>query len=186
MVKKMQKRDPKWILTTVAQSVPASGDNGQVTLLNGCQQGTDANKRIGDTTRMWSISCKGKITLNASETDGVIVRLILVIDRNCNAATPAWTDLCENATAISLYKSSGATKGRFSVLFDKFVRIDETTKNVPFKFFKKLKNYPVDYSLASYADIRDIKSGGLFLMSNGCNNDQIFTVDAYTKVVYGE
>lgn len=90
-------------------------------------QGITEKTRVGRKIQIKKISLR--ITFSLPSTQAIaetsdVVRLLVYLDRQCNGATAAVTDILETADDMSF--NNLANKGRFSVLMDKKVGLDST------------------------------------------------------------
>ncbi len=100
--------------------VSASGSTGDGVFL--ISQGAGESQRLGLEVTVWHIAWTFKVTapaVNAGATGPVAdtVRLVLVLDKQCNGVTPIPLDVLEDATVKSFYNL--ANKDRFDVLMDR-------------------------------------------------------------------
>lgn len=157
-------------------------------LLNGMAQGTTASTRIGRRIQMKSIEMKGYI-FNDSATIVNQVRWVIVLDKQANAAAPAWTDVYDAATPYSLRNISN--KARFWVLHDSGLislvgnnttagqQTDSTI--VPVEYYKRI-NIPVQYNSGSAGTIGDIQTNSLYFMAIGLNGAGTFDASLAVNV----
>ncbi len=158
-------------------------------------QGITEKLRIGRKCVIKSIGWRGRLqligTATAAATVPEIVRLILVLDTQCNGAAPAVSG--SNGLLVAAnYQSFNnlINKGRFSVLKDMVFDLnpmaasgngtanDFGAVNKSFTFFKKC-NIPMEYSgTASPADITELRTNNVFaIMINQTANSNV-TLDS--------
>lgn len=142
----------------------------RIVLLNGLQQGTTASTRIGRRVTIKSIELKGRVTAGASGTAST-VRYAIVLDRQANAVTPAFTDIYDAALPESLRNISN--KARFQVVWDSgLINLVGTSAGTTdaarrsFEFYKKV-GFPVQYNAGTAGTIGDIQTNALYFVSVG-------------------
>lgn len=157
-------------VTHAAQVILAAGAP-DIQSLHGIVQGAGENQRLGRKYTIKSISMRGEFTLPGivqlnAPTDEV--RVIVVLDKQCNGTTFGTADLLETANVNSF--NNLANKSRFSVLKDWRVALNPagssanvigtSTSTFPtvvrtFEFYKKC-NIAIETSgpLATLAEIR--------------------------------
>ncbi len=90
--------------------------------LNELVQGTSESQRIGRKATIKNVHCRYNLSLNeqdavATPASGDTVRFIVFLDKQCNGATAATTDILESDNYQS-YRNL-ANIGRFDILYDK-------------------------------------------------------------------
>lgn len=152
---------------------------GTFTLLNGCVQGTDFDERVGRKILCSSVYIRGSVVLeNANDLSAGVTagaqqcRMILFVDMQPNAATPATTDLLKEASPTSQLNLNN--RDRFRVLKDKTFFMDplittaanasnafnRTGYNV--KVFRRL-NIETIYNSGNVGNIGDISSNAIYM-----------------------
>lgn len=141
-----------------------------LTLLNGLAQGTTASTRIGRRIQMKSIEMKG--FANAQSTsDFQTVRFAIVLDKQANAAAPAFTDIYDAATPYALRNISN--KARFWVLWDSGLKdisgnnsfmCDTSVESL--EIYKRI-NIPVQYNAGTAGTVGDIQTNALYFVAIG-------------------
>ncbi len=119
-------------------------------------QGMTESTRIGRKCTIKSINWRMEVNLasNASLNNSDIVRVILFLDRQCNGAAPATTDLLEAADYQSF--NNLANKSRFFTLMDRTYSVnpsgasgdgttDATVSTVIADTFFKKVDLPIEY-----------------------------------------
>lgn len=141
-------------------------------LLNGMAQGTTASTRIGRRIQMKSIELKAWLTPGATTTVAV-ARFALVLDKQANAAAPAFTDIYDSASPVALRNISN--KARFWVLWDS--GLISTCGNLTagqitdsgmktLEMYKRI-NIPVQYNAGTAGTVGDIQTNALYFVSIG-------------------
>ncbi len=152
--------------------------------INLIPQGVTESQRIGRKCTIRSIGWRWRLLLpelDATGTpgDGDILRMILYVDKQCNGATAAVTDILESADFQSF--NNLANKSRFRTLMDKTIVLNTegiasdnagvmSTASVqkPGQFFKRC-NIPLEFDSTTGAitEIRSNNLGVLLLTSSG-------------------
>lgn len=142
----------------------------RLVLVNGLQQGTTASTRIGRRVTVKSVELKIRVTAGASGTAST-VRYALVIDRQANAASPAFTDIYDAALPESLRNISN--KARFQVVWDSgLINLIGTSAGTTeaarrsIEFYKKI-GVPVQYNAGTAGTIGDIQTNAMYFVSIG-------------------
>ncbi len=166
--------------------VAAAGTIQTSGTLNAIAQGTTESTRIGRACTIKGINWRYQVGLPASaaKASGVdTCRLILYMDKQCNGATAAVTDILEAANYQSF--NNLANSHRFKVLMDRSVKVaaeagggDGTTEDyaanhVDGSFYKKC-NIPLEFDSTTGAitELRSNNLGALFISSGGlCSVD---------------
>jgi len=94
-----------------------------------------------------------------------LLRLVVVHDKNSNAATPAWTSVFQSATIDSLRVIGNMS--RFTILTDNLIDVNCSTTSSVQKFsYKRYVKVKGELGLAAFADGTAAVpiSGGLFFM----------------------
>ena len=97
----------------------ALGTGGTLFLLNGCDDGTTPVTRIGRRIVMTSLTVRWQGYMAPTSTGAKGLRLLVVYDRQPNAATPAITDICQFDDMSSMMNLSNSK--RFKVIVDELV-----------------------------------------------------------------
>lgn len=160
-------------MTSVSPSA-AAPDNPAVASLVGIKQSTTKNTRIGNRLSIYRIRVKGQILL-PTEVEGDTVRMMLVLDKQANGATPNVNTVLEGngaggaATLTDFLNMDNAD--RFQVLKDKQISINpligvSSTSSSPMYLHWKMShkcNLRIDYSSTAGA-VTEYKSNNLFLI----------------------
>ncbi len=161
-----------------------AGGGGVTDSINKIAQGVTESQRIGRKCTIKSINWKYRIAIpeidaaaSAEVADGV--RVIMYIDKQCNGATAAVTDLLETASVHSFRNL--ANSGRFVFLLDKLYVMNYTTLasdgagvvssaevTREYSFYKKC-NLPIEFNSTTgvIAEIRSNNIGVLLIARNG-------------------
>ncbi len=142
-------------------------------------QGVTENTRIGRKCTIASINWRYtySIGVTASMQNGETVRLMLVLDKQCNGAAAGLADIFETDHYQSF--NNLANKGRFRTLMDRTIDInpqaaggngtanDTAGVNVSGSFFTKCK-IPIEYDTSvSTGDVGSIRSNNLLVIGFG-------------------
>lgn len=150
----------------------------------GIAQGVTESERIGRKCTVRQIGWKFNITLatvdaQATPAAADIIRVILYLDKQCNGAAAAVTDILESADYQSFNNLSN--KSRFRTLMDRTYNMNYQTlasdnagvvsssnKNISDSYYKKC-NIPIEFSATTGAitEIRSNNIGVLVVGSNG-------------------
>jgi len=150
---------------------------GNVILLNGLEQGTGYDQRIGRNVMLRSVHLKFQVNgapYNAgtpSFSPGCLVRVLLVWDQQPNGTLPSIGEIFQSTTPglLPLQGMNMANSQRFKFLFDRRYVLSNADENnrAGWKWecfdetFQKL-NLKVGYSDTSTGTISDIETGALY------------------------
>jgi hypothetical protein len=160
-------------------------NSGSVNLI---AQGVTESTRVGRKAVIRSINWRWnlkKAATTAGSNASESVRLILYLDKQCNGATAAVTDILESDNYQSF--NNLANKGRFKILMDKEITMncmagggDGTTEDYGSverngSYFKKCM-IPLEFSSTTGAltEIRSNNLGVLILSKNGTSTAPVF------------
>lgn len=182
LVKKMESdKEIKYGKYTVNETIAIAGNAGQEMLVNALGQGDAYNQRVGDIVTSKDVMCDVNIHCTNAETQGCLVKLVLVYDKKPAGVQCVWEDLYDDANFNAPIDIRGAERGRFKILYSKTFTMGGNaplTRNV--KFFKKLFA-KCDYSLGVAGTIADFQKNSLVLMMNSVNNAGTIDVDGYVR-----
>lgn len=152
-----------------AKDTSASMDmdtTGTRTLLNGIARGDDIADRTGRQINMRSIELRCFVTGNAAAVDQH-VRLLVVYDRQTNAAQAAATDVLVTNEPRSL--KTLENRERFVILVDKQLYLNAAAEPGTARVFKMYRrmNLPTTFNSGDAGTVADITTGSLFAMSVG-------------------
>lgn len=102
---------------TIAITALPLNSGASITLLNGVIQGTDANQRVGRKAIWKSFLIRLVLSLNGTTPATSTYRIMLVVDKQANAAAPAIGDIL--ATTDFTAVNNLANRARFVVLWDR-------------------------------------------------------------------
>lgn len=155
---------------SVDTTVNISADTtGGVQLLNGLARGDDIGSRVGREVVLKSIELRatGRVT-DTTGTDQT-QRILVVYDRQANAAAPAIADVL--AAANVLYPRNLENRRRFKILFDRSYTLNasgEAGSQKHMKWYRRL-DHPVVFNSGNAGTVADITSGSLYAMVLGNN-----------------
>lgn len=170
----------------------AVGSTGGVALLNGVQQGTDWNQRIGRIIQMKSILFRLTLAPNigVGQSVGDSVRILVIYDAQTNSVAPAVTDVLQVAEYDSPMNLSN--RDRFKVIMDKLVAMNAFN----FSGAAVVGGCPINKQINKYrkmnmevansgvgATVGSIGTGGLFLLLIAKENNNTL-VDYYIRIRY--
>lgn len=162
-------------VTASALAVAATGVNPILTL-NAPILGSDFNNRLGRKITMRSVQWRGTLSCDASAGVDVTYRMLVVYDKQTNAAAPTY------GTIIRSVNGAGTTqfaimdmrnldnRERFVVVHDEMLRssnlagnvVDPGSKEWALEGFRPLKGLEAVYNATNGGTQADITSGGLF------------------------
>lgn len=147
---------------------------GSAGTLNAISQGTGQTQRDGRKCTVKQINWKYELTLPASATSGDVVRVMLVLDKQCNGATAAVTDILASADYQAF--NNLANSGRFRTLMDRTYAINATagiagtivTEVIQDSFYHKC-NIPLEFSSTNgvITEVRSNNITGLVISQSG-------------------
>ena len=136
--------------------------------LNQVPIGDGPSGRIGRSITVTSIQAMYQLDVHNTETNTLYLRLMFILDKQCNGAAPAYTDIMNINSALA-YRNLDNSE-RFVVLHDKFIRFTPSTVvggNTRFigpKFQQMYKkcNIPITYdNSATTGALATIRSNNL-------------------------
>lgn len=186
----------KFLDTAISFSFDATGEVPATGQLNLIPQGSTESQRIGRKVVIKSLYIRGTVTFTpAASTSGVDdVFLYIVLDRQCNGAAAAITDvLTSNAMGSALVNL--ANTDRFVILGRKSWKLQSAAgvsaayarDQIPWSFYKKL-NVPIEFDSSSTSGaITTIRSNNIFLLAgSGLIGDDVTTCDATCRIRYSD
>lgn len=132
------------------------------TLLNGIANGTDASTRIGRKAIMKTILLRVNFSMAATSTRGGAFRILVVYDKQTNAAAPAITDILVTDNFNSANNLSN--RDRFVTIFDQIT--DPVDAGGPCSngvvLYKKI-NLETLWNAGTTAAVGSIASGAIYM-----------------------
>lgn len=155
--------------TTVAAALAAGfATFSAANLLNGLANGSDASTRIGRKVNIKSVLIRHSFVMAPTSTGGSPIRILVVYDKQANAAAPAITDILLADDFNS--PNNLSNRDRFVTIFDQITDLVSTGANfsVSDVLFKRV-NFETMFNAGSAGTIGDITSGSiyLFIAQNG-------------------
>ena len=159
-----------------------------LTLLNGIAPGTSASQRVGRRINMksleWRFNCSTSTTTTWSSN-----RFMFILDTQANAATPAFTDIYDQATPSTLRNISNMP--RFKVLYDsdEWVMVGNNDTDATcdliaraFKGYMRF-NLPVQYNAGTAGTIGDIQTNALYFVTIGNASSSLTNTDIFNSQI---
>lgn len=153
-------------------------------LLNGVAQGTDATERVGRKVTWESILCRMRLGLNATTPTNSAYRIMLVVDKQANAAVPAMSDILQD-TAYLTSPNNMANRARFVTLWDKKGDLTTSGDAIIIEELFLRKKFQTVYS-GTAATIGSIASGALYLCIFGDAAANGLAVSGYTRLRFSD
>lgn len=158
-------------------------------------QGAEEDQRIGRKCVITKILLRGYTFQKAITNTATMLRMLLILDTQCNGAYPAATDVLEGTpTVIDFNKLANSM--RFRVLRDWFMPlptdgafalstdvVNYGRRFTKFKYNKKCK-IPLEFNGATGA-ITELRSNNLILMAIAVNNDT-YTFSIKTRLRFSD
>lgn len=154
-------------------------------LLNSIAQGTSASERIGRKLTMKSLFLRHSHELNPTSTGGSPLRVLVVYDKQANAAAPAITDILQ----VDDFQSPNnlSNRDRFVTLIDEIMDVVSANANVTAADTNyKSINLEMLYNAGTTGAIGSITSGSMYLFVAQTGNiaTTASVYDFYTRVRY--
>lgn len=151
----------------------ATGDvnsNGTITLINGIARGDDVAERVGRKIIMKSYQVNYTAYAAPAASTGLSTtgRIMIVYDKQANAAAPAITDVLVTATGFSLKNLNNSE--RFTILKDKlFVTMataGQSDQQQSGRLYGKI-HLPTMFNAGDAGTVADITTGALYVITCG-------------------
>lgn len=157
-LQRMINSEAKFIDTAVSIN-PVS--TGTITLLTAIATGDDDSNRNGNSILGKDVSSRIQLTLNASAT-ATYIRLMLIVDKQCDGVLPAVTDVLQTASTVSPLNKDFSN--RFVVIRDKLYSLDTvSSRTLTDRMYSKV-SFHLHYDGATAA-IADCKENQLYLLT---------------------
>jgi len=155
--------------TAITAGVATFTTPGAAFLLNGLVPDSTATGRIGRRVSIKSLYVRLAWAAGAASTGSAPLRVLIVYDKQANAAAPAVTDVVTTDAFTSMNNISN--RDRFVTLCDKLVEPCGVgvSLSVADMFYKKL-NLPVQFNAGTAGTIGDITSGSIYIMFSQTGN----------------
>lgn len=148
----------------VTAVIPAFGvATGVLTHLNPLLQGTSATTRLGRRVTMKSLYIRGYLTMAATSTLAASYRVLVVYDKQANAAPPTAAQILESDFFYGLNNLGNSR--RFETLCDHVTECIGTggPNGTNFTIFKKM-NHAVEFNATNGGTIADIQTGSVYAL----------------------
>lgn len=165
-----------------AQSTMSVPTSAYFQPLHSIAQGSDYNQREGNKVVIRYITARGFIKHNNTATDGQVLRVMLVWDKQqISDTTPTAGDLFSVAAESVTSPMNPRNAGRFKVLWSKIYIVDPSNEIKSFYLNKRL-SMPIRYNGTANTDIQ--KNGLYLVISSSDNiNKPTFTRDVRTSFI---
>lgn len=154
--------------------------------LTGIAQGDQSVQREGLKINLVSIQARISCQSNPVQQGYQPVRFILFIDRNCNGANPAITEVLESNQYNSL--TAHEWRNRFHILMDKTIATNNQTENdsrgICFKYYKRFPRGRKVFYKGTAAPIANAASNQLFLLLIGDNATNYPIIDTEWRITF--
>lgn len=146
----------------------ACDTTGALTLLNGLQTGDDSINREGREVRIRSIQFKGFTGVTTGTGIDQYHRVLVVFDRQTNAAAPAITDiLTANGTTAPRNLDN---RRRFVILYDRTYSLNAAgeagSASRMLKYYKRF-NLMETFNSGNAGTVADITTGSIYMITMG-------------------
>lgn len=150
--------------TSTGQFTFGTSTSAAPILLNGIVNGTTAETRLGRRFTMKSLYARFAIHLPTASTGASPLRVLIVYDRQTNAATPAVTDIL-TANAITAPMNLGNAR-RFETLLDERISCLGAAGPASAEFVRYVRmNHQVECNDVDGGTVGDIQTGAVWMMA---------------------
>jgi len=138
-----------------------------VFLLNGCARGPDINQRDGREIIMRSVQLRYHVGVTSGTGVGQFARVLVVYDRQTNAADIDATDVLSSATIYGTRHLDN--RKRFTILYDRTHQLNAATESGSevFQTYYRRLRHPVSFNSGDAATVACMVSGSLYLITIG-------------------
>ncbi len=133
----------------------------QLFLLNGCQLGTTATTRNGQSIKLHSLEFRAFLTMNGASTAVQSSRIVLFADKQSNAAAPTATDIYPAAVAGQRVVSY---LDRFTIIRDEWFVLDPNAPSGELLVLSLPMNFHVSFNTGNVGDVTDITRNSIYMM----------------------
>lgn len=155
-------------LKSVDVSISQVSDTvGAITLLNGVARGDDIDQRIARKVSSHALELRLHRSVVSPGGTRQISRVLVVLDKQANGASPAITDVLVSASPYSLYNRNNSL--RFHILYDDSVCLNAVGDSDSFVFTTEclsLKFVQI-FNSGDAGTIADITTNALYLITVG-------------------
>ncbi len=164
------KRDIGWLMSVVnvedkyldvAGPTTLSGA-WQLALLNACVLGTSATTRTGQSIKMVAWEFKWFLTIDAASTAVQSARIVVFLDKQCNAAAPTPATDIYPATVASMRVV--AQIPRFTIIYDEWMVLDPNAPSGVNASVSKPLQVHVSFNTTNGGTVADITKNSMYLM----------------------
>lgn len=166
------------------KGTPSPGTGGLFYLLNGSTKGDDVNQRNGQRIRLRSMFINITTNINSLSTTDVLIRYIIFIDKQPNAAAPVLADVLEDTTYVIQSPMEIDNSKRFIVLANQKCAMSINGVRKMHKSIYKKLNYIVQYNSSNAGTIADITTNSLYLLILSDDNTNSPSFDFYCRLRY--
>lgn len=162
----------------------APGTSAALTLLNGLVQGTDTSNRIGNRIANVYLRLYGRVTIAAAGTSDC-TRLMVVLDRATDGASPSISDILQNGSDASSqlnFDRVGFGK-RYFVLMDKMI-VTSISGTQTQCFVENIKLRTMTQYTGTTGAVSDILRGSIYFIQLGTDNVNKASSVAYAQLLY--
>jgi len=147
--------------TVAVNSTPA------VVLLNGIARGDDINERTGREVDLRSIQFAATARVTAGTGIDQQFRIIIVYDRQTNAAAPTAAMVLEAAYMTA--PRNLENRKRFSILYDKVVTLNATAESGSTRMLRWYRHlhHPETFNSGDVGTVADITTGSIYCIAIG-------------------
>lgn len=172
----------KFVDTDAAQGIVfGTAAFGAGILLNGLSQGTTASTRVGRKVTIKSILLRYSFNLGATSTGGSPLRILVVYDRQSNAAAPAITDILLSDAFTS--QNNLSNRERFITIFDHITTpISVQGEYAVADVLYKSVNFEQMFNTGNAGTIGDISSGAIYVFYAQAGNIGVANCAMASKV----
>lgn len=184
--------ETKFFDTTLSAVIDLTGEAIQPSL-NLIPQSVTQSGRIGRKCTIVNIDYQGNVywaTMSAANYLGAMVKIAIVLDKQCNGAAPVWNDVYVNSDTYAFRNMSNIE--RFKVLKTFYVQpcygvnsFDAATISAPptmIEYHKKV-SIPLEFSSTTGA-ITEIRSNNICVLAMSKSGDDVHTLESTARVKF--
>lgn len=164
------------------QSAYSAGTTAGVILINDMAQGDTSATREGNKILCRYVTAKGWIKHNNTATDGQVVKVWLIQDKQqIGDTSPTAANIFTVAANSIISPLNNDSAGRFKILWSKTYVIDPSNEIKPFNLYKRI-NIPTRFNGTASGDIQ---KNGLYIVyaSSDNTNKPELTIDIRTAYI---
>lgn len=140
---------------------------GTITLLNGLQQGSDFDQRVGRRVEMRRLTARFLAYATAATGIDQTHRIIIVIDHQANGVAPAVLDILTSASVLAQHNPANLL--RFSFLLDRTIYLNATGEagsGRPLQVSRGIDT-PCFFNSGVAGTVADITTNSVYLLNIG-------------------